>query len=128
MSFSNYVHPLRVHVHLVVGVRLLQVAACLALQSGQVALKVALQLSLQALEGHLLDGVGEEAVLRLHHVHLLVHALLLLQDFTLLGQQHFLLVHKLLLQLTDDHLLGTQRLHQLLLTFGQLEVQDEGVF
>lgn len=86
MSLPDYVHHLRVHVHLVDGVGLLQVAASLALQTRQVILEVALQLALQALEGNLLDGVREETVLSLHHVHLLVHALLLLQDLPLLGQ------------------------------------------
>ena len=102
-------------------------AAGLLPQSRQVTLEVALQLPLQAPEGHLLEGVGEEAELRFEHVRVLVHAPLLLQDGFLLGQQRLLLLHQLLLQLTDDRLLGAQGLHQLLLTFGQLEVQDEGV-
>lgn len=128
MSLTDDIRHLRPGVHFLDGVGLLQVAAGLALQTRQVALEVALQLTLQALEGNLLEGVREEAVLRLHHVHLLVHAPLLLQDLPLLGQQRLLLVGKLLLQVTDDHLLGSQGLHQLLLPLRQLEVQYEGIF
>lgn len=128
MSLSDDIHPLRVDVHLVHGVGLLQVAAGLALQTCQVALEVALQLTLQALEGDLLDGVRQEAVLGLHHVHLVIHAPLLVQDLPLLGQQRLLLVGELLLQVADDDLLGAQGLHQLLLPLRQLEVQDEGIF
>lgn len=128
MSLPDHIHHLRVHIHFVDGVGLLQVAAGLALQPRQVVLEVALQLALQALEGDLLDGVREEAILGLHHVHLLVHAPLLVQDLPLLGEQRLLLVRQLQLQVTDDNLLGSQGLHQLLLTLGQLEVQDEGIF
>lgn len=128
MSLSDHIHRFGSRVRFFDSVGLVQVAAGLVLQTRQVALEAALQLPLQASEGHLFDGVGEEAVLCFHHVHLLVHAPLLLQDGFLLGQQRLLLVHQLLLQLTDDHLLGAQGLHQLLLAFSQLEVQDEGVF
>lgn len=103
-------------------------AAGLALEPRQVALKVALKLTLQALEGNLFDSVCEEPVLGLHHVHLLVHSPLLLQDLPLLGQQRLLLVHEFLLQVTDDQLLGSKGLHQFLLPLGQLEVQDESIF
>lgn len=128
MSLSDHIRRFGSRIRFFHSVGLLQVAAGLVLQTRQVTLEVALQLPLQALEGHLLEGVGEEAVLRLYHVHLLVHSPLLLQDGLLLGQQRLLLVHQLLLQLLDDPLLGTQGLHQFLLTFSQLEVQDEGVF
>lgn len=128
MSLTDDIRHLRPGVRFLDCVGLLQVAAGLALQPRQVALEVALQLTLQALEGHLLEGVREEAVLHLHHVHLLVHAPLLLQDLPLLGQQRLLLVGELLLQVTDDHLLGSQGLHQLLLPLRQLEVQNEGIF
>lgn len=128
MSPSHDIHHLRVRLHFLDGVGLLQVAAGLALQTRQVALEVALQLTLQALEGNLFESVREEAVLSLHHIHLLVHAPLLLQDFPLLGQQRILLVRQLLLQVADDHLLGSQGLHQLFLPLCQLEVQYEGIF
>lgn len=128
MSLTDAISHLRPRVRFLDCVGLLQVAAGLALQPRQVALKVALQLTLKALEGHLLEGVREEAVLRLHHVHLLVHAPLLRQDLPLLGQQRLLLVGELLLQVADDHLLGSQGLHQLLLPLRQLEVQYEGIF
>lgn len=128
MSLTGNVHHLRLRVHFLDGVGLLQVAAGLALQTRQVALEVALQLALQALEGNLFESVREEAVLRLHHIHLLVHAPLLLQDLPLLGQQRLLLARELLLQVADDHLLGSQGLHQLLLPLRQLEVQYEGIF
>lgn len=128
MSLSDNIHHLRLRVHFLDGVGLLQVAAGLALQTRQVALEVALQLALQALEGNLFESVREEAVLRLHHIHLLVHAPLLLQDLPLLGQQRLLLARELLLQVADDHLLGSQGLHQLLLPLRQLEVQYEGIF
>lgn len=128
MSLPDHIHHLGVDVHFVDGVGLLQVAAGLALQSSQLALKVALQLTLQALEGNLFEGVREEAVLGLHHIHLLVHSPLLLQYVTLLRQQGLLLVGELLLQIADDDLLGSQGLHKLLLPLGELEVQDEGIF
>lgn len=109
------------------GVGFLKLAAGLALQSRQVALKVALQLALQALEGDLLEGVRQEAELGLHCIQLLVHAPLLLQDVLLLGEKSLLLVDELLLQVANDHLLCLEGLHQLLLPLGQLEVQDEGI-
>lgn len=95
-------------------------ATCLVLKTRQMTFEIALQFSLQALEGDLLDGVRKQTVLNFHHIHLLKHAMLLVEYLSLLGKEGLLLVHQPLLQITNHHLLSFQSLHKLFLPLRQL--------